>query len=120
MNVKRIVEKHVASLFKTMKGMVKDAVYMDLTSYGHDSAYKGTAQYTDTPIKAIVTSYQQNKIDYAGGRIESSDKKILIPLKGLNINPNTNGKIQIDNTEYEIKHVETDPTGALCTVQARL
>ena len=120
MNFTRMVERQIDSLFRTMKGLATDAVYRDLTSHGHDSNYRATVQYSDTPIKCIVTTYRLHEIEFGAGRIESADKKILLPLKGLTVPIQSTGKIVIDSTEYGIQNVEIDPTGALATVQARL
>jgi hypothetical protein len=119
MNVTKIVEKHVDSLFKTMKGLVKRGIYRNPT-HGTDANYRATVAYSDTPIQCIVTTYRLKEIELGGGRIASEDRKILIPLKGLTVDIQLGGEISIDNTDYGVHNVEKDPTGTLAIVQARL
>jgi hypothetical protein len=119
MNFRKMVERQIDSLFRTMKGLVQDAVYRGVVSYAHNANHRAVVQTDDVPIKCIVTTFQKHEIDFAGGRIGIADKKILVPLKGIAAPFQLNGKIIIDNVEYGIENVETDPTASLAIIQAR-
>lgn len=120
MNLSKIVERQIQSVFKFAGGIVKTAIYKYLSDI-NTANYRKELEFTETlPFKCLITKYSRNDIETALGDIEFTDKKVLVPLKNLAVTIRTKNFLIIDGYEYQVKNVETDPTGTLCIVQCRL
>lgn len=119
MDLQKIAESQMKAVFKMAASMVKNALYKELISFDDDEEYNAEPVYKKTPIQCIVANYSKQDINIAYGDIQVSDKKVLIPLSQLNREIRTKNFLIIDNVEYRIQNVETDPTETSCTVQAR-
>lgn len=118
MNIKKIAERQLESIIKAMGDVVKNAEYKELVSNEPEN-YQPNPVYRTYPIRCIVTDYAKHELLFAGGQIQVSDKKVLIPLKGIAPIIRTKNFLIIDDIEYRIQDVETDPTATSYTCQAR-
>lgn len=119
-----MVARQIETVVKAMGNLVIDALYKELISADRDPiSYKQEPVWRKTPIRCIVTDYSKFDVMYADGQIQVNDKKVMIPMKPLNgfppITIQTKNFLIIDEIEYRIQNVDTDPSGTICTVQAR-
>lgn len=124
MDMQKIAARQIEMVVKSMGNLVVDAKYKELISSDRDPiSQKKELVWRNTPIRCLVTEYSRFDVAYTDGQIQVNDKKVMIPMKPLNgfppITIRTKNFLIIDSVEYRIEHVETDPTGTLCIVQAR-
>jgi len=119
MDLRKIAESQIKAVFKMAVSLVKYAEYKELISLDDDDEYNAEPVYKKTPVQCIVSNYSKQDVMIAHGDIQVTDKKVLIPIGQLNREIRTKNFLIIDDAEYRIEDVKTDPTETSCTVQAR-
>ena len=120
MSLSKSIQSETYLAFQSLSDLFKDATHITVSSLERDpTTYELDPKYKETPIKCVVTSFSRKEIKDSPIGIIVTDKKILVPGKGLNVDIKVDDEIEIDGLSHKVLDVETDPAGALFICQAR-
>jgi len=120
MSLTAAFEMQIASAFSALGNLVKDAKYKYCSELTRDpDTYELVQSFKEIPIKCVESSYNRHEVENSEPEIMDTDKKFLIPRKGLSVELITGAEIIIDEIPHEIIDIKKDPTGSLYTIQGR-
>jgi hypothetical protein len=111
------IQKTVRNSLSALQGFFVDATYKVAIGKS-DINYTAYYDYQNTAVRCIVGSYSQREVR-EGIEVLQTDKKVIIPRRGLEIEISSFGELVISGVSHSIVTVQTDPAGALYVVQAR-
>ncbi len=115
------IKRETENLLRGLGKLLVPAMYRHPAGHARNAAYELTETWTDKAVRCVITNFSQEEIRFGGTRIMATDKKFLIPRRGLDFEMIPTGQIKTaDNRVWEILEITTDPAGALYIAQCRL
>jgi hypothetical protein len=106
--MKHLIKKAIKNSFGQMGDLVRDVTLKHQTGEVFDpSVGGGVATYDEYPVRVIISDYNMTEIAYSGGAITTGNKKVLLPVDELPVEPvSGKDKLVLDGSENMIERVQ--------------
>ncbi len=123
MGLRESIQNLMPKVITALGTIAKDAIYHSTGAQAYDpSTGEDTeSDFTDTPVRCVITSYTEEELKHAKYEIFTTDKKILIPSVSLSpVIPKMTDYITIDSVVYKVINKDIDPAEAMWEIQVRV